>query len=197
MKSEINVIGNIQSFNTSIIGTSQSGKTDLGKQLQKDGYYYLAIDRLNVVDVKIDEIILFLGYEKELQLNYNQSMILSNVIFLVNNGYKKIIMDDLLTSLDLSIRRKLMEKLKEKDIRFINITMDIEDVLFTDYIIVMFNNQVALEGKTLEVLKEEKILKRMGLTLPFIVDLSIQLKYYGLIDKIYLDRDELVDVLWK
>ena len=53
-----------------------------------------------------------------------------------------------------------------------------------------------VEGPVVSVLKEEKILKNLGFSLPFIYDLSLQLNYYGLIDSIYLDEKVLVDKLW-
>ena len=54
-----------------------------------------------------------------------------------------------------------------------------------------------LDGKTLDVLNNEKILKRLGFDLPFMIDLSIQLKLYGLIDRTYLNMEDLVNNLWK
>jgi hypothetical protein len=53
-----------------------------------------------------------------------------------------------------------------------------------------------LEGSTLSVLKEEKLLKRLGYKLPFVVDLSLQLNAYNLIDSIFLDEEVLVNKLW-
>ena len=58
-------------------------------------------------------------------------------------------------------------------------------------------DQIIVEGKTLDVLKEEKLLKRLGLSLPFMVELSLLLQDYGLIDHIYLNKESLVNYLWK
>ena len=44
---------------------------------------------------------------------------------------------------------------------------------------------------------EEKILKRLGLGLPFIVELNRYLMDYGLINKYHLTNEELVGALWK
>ena len=54
-----------------------------------------------------------------------------------------------------------------------------------------------MEGKKELVLLEEKILKKLGFNLPFVVELSNGLKYYGLVNKVYFNMEELVDVLWK
>ncbi len=74
---------------------------------------------------------------------------------------------------------------------------NIEDALFFPYMVVLNEGIVAIEGKTLQVLEEEKLLKRLGVGLPFIVDLSLQLKLYGLVDKVYDDKRKLVEALWK
>ena len=54
-----------------------------------------------------------------------------------------------------------------------------------------------MEGTKEQVLNEEKILKKLGFNLPFIIELSKGLKLYGLIDKIYFNNEELVSALWK
>ena len=48
-----------------------------------------------------------------------------------------------------------------------------------------------------KALKEEKTFINCGLKLPFVVDLSLKLNYYDLVDKIYLDEKSLVDEIWK
>lgn len=197
MENKIKFVVNINEVNTTIIGTTQSGKTTLGKQLEELGFYYLSANNLKELQFDIDKIKTFLNIDSYLETTDRQSLVLANIIELINNGIKKIVFDDILTYVDFNVRKQLLKTLISQGIRIVNITMDIEDTLFTDYLIVMFNKQVALEGQTLEVLKEEKLLKRMGLSLPFMIDLSIQLQYYGLVDKIYLDKEELVSELWK
>ena len=54
-----------------------------------------------------------------------------------------------------------------------------------------------IEGNTQAVLEEERIIKKLGFNLPFIVELSSGLKYYNIVDKIYYDLESLVNYLWK
>lgn len=61
----------------------------------------------------------------------------------------------------------------------------------------MDNDKVLMEGNTIEVFQNEQALKRIGITLPFMVELSLLLKDYNLVDKIYLDKESLVQYLWK
>ena len=94
------------------------------------------------------------------------------------------------------LNKNLQEDLKKNNILFINVTNDIENSLYTKNLIVYDKENILIEGNTLAVLKKEKLLKRIGLQLPFYVELSILLKDYNLIDKIYLDKESLKSALW-
>ena len=106
-------------------------------------------------------------------------------------------LDDLLIYLNTRTKILLLNYLNSKNIMLINVTSNMEDVLYTDYILCLYKGISAIDGKTLDVLKEEKVLKRLGFSLPFMVDISIQLKLYDLIKKIYLNKEEMVKNLWK
>ena len=49
----------------------------------------------------------------------------------------------------------------------------------------------------MEVLEKDNILNKLGLRLPFMVDLSVKLKDYDLIKDIELNKNRMVDILWK
>ena len=108
-----------------------------------------------------------------------------------------IIFNDILSYLNRDKKEKVIKYIKSKKITLINITSDVEEVLYGDNLIVLNNNEIIFSGKTLEVLKNEKQLKDLGIYLPFIIDLSIQLNLYGLIKKIYKDEKKLIGDLWK
>lgn len=193
----LEVKGNKDNSNFTVIGPAHSGKSTFGKQYIELGYTYLALDNL-VSEVPLkDEIIKFFEIDDYKEFNDLQIKILNNLYILINKGNNKFVFDDILNYVDKDIKRQVTKSLDRKGIKFINITSNIEEVLLTDYLVVLYQENIVLEGKTLEVLKEEKIIRKLGLSLPFIVDISIQLQYYGLVDKIYLDNDELVCELWK
>ena len=79
----------------------------------------------------------------------------------------------------------------------LNFTSDIEESLFGSRIIVLGSDKILIEGETLGVLNEEKIMKRLGIGLPFVISLSKYLKDYELIDRYYLDYKSLGGALWK
>lgn len=91
---------------------------------------------------------------------------------------------------------EIRELLKAQNIKYINITSNIEEVLYADYLMVYDNDELVLNGRVKDVLKEEKKLKKMGFGLPFVVDLSTQLNYYDIFDRIYYDINSLVGDLW-
>ena len=93
-------------------------------------------------------------------------------------------------------RRSILDLLRKQNIRYINITSNIEDAIYCDYLVVFDNDNIVIEGPRNSVLKEEKLLKRLGFGLPFIVDLSTQLKAYGVVNSEYYDIDALAGDLW-
>lgn len=109
---------------------------------------------------------------------------------------KQVIFNEILYGLKLDEKMEIFKLLKKQNISYINVTSNVEDAIYYDYIFVYDGNKLVLEGNRNEVLKEEKTLKRLGYGLPFVVDLSIQLNYYDIFNKVYYDLDELVRALW-
>ncbi len=164
-----------------------------------------SLENLNIapkeINRKISELNDYFGINKILNkainnLNLNDKTLVKILSYaLIEPAY--IALDDLLQDLNTRTKILLLNYLNSKKITLINVTSDMEDVLYTDYTLCLYNGISAIDGKTLDVLENEKILKRLGLTLPFMVDLSIQLKLYGLVDKIYLNKEAMVKNLWK
>ena len=109
---------------------------------------------------------------------------------------KRIVFNNSLYLLRDYEKEEIFDLLKKQNIKYINITNDIEETIYCDYILVYDNNNLVIEGKKETILKEEKLLKKLGYGLPFVVDLSTQLNYYGVFTKIYYEMDDLVGDLW-
>jgi len=92
--------------------------------------------------------------------------------------------------------KEILALLKLQNISFIYVTSNTEYTLLGDYIYVYDEDKIIVEGKKETVLKEERLLKKLGYGLPFVVDLSTQLIYYDIFDKVYFDMDSLVGDLW-
>lgn len=189
------IAGDFSNKNISIIGLDQDKKDFIDNQFFKD---YFCLSSNNLKELAIDDkIFKDLNLSNTKKYNSQECKIIANVFDIIRSGIKNILFDDLLMYIHKDLKDKLIEYLKIEKINFINITSDMEEVIYSEYLVVTYNGMIALEGETINVLLEEKILKRLGFNLPFIVDLSIQLKYYGLVDKIYLAQEELVSELWK
>lgn len=114
---------------------------------------------------------------------------------------KIIFLDDICSMLTkketteiLTILKKLNE---EENLTIVMTTNNLEETLNFHELYILHNGEIVLEGSPLKVLQEDSTLNKMGLSLPFMVDLSLKLKYYDLIDYIELDMDRLVNALWK
>lgn len=111
-----------------------------------------------------------------------------------------LVLENVLCELDLN-DRKLVKSIFEEYTKnggiIINLTNDVEESLLSDRIIILNDNTLVCDGKTISVLNEEKLLKRLGIGLPFIVELNKYFMDYGMVDKYYLNNEKLVNALWK
>lgn len=111
--------------------------------------------------------------------------------------HKKVIFFNVLENLNKDEINKLYDYLKIHNILFINITNNIEEILYTKDLIIYDNNVIVAEGNTFELIKNDKLFRRLGFELPFIIHLSTLLNDYNLVNKIYYDKESLVGDLWK
>ena len=109
---------------------------------------------------------------------------------------KRIVFNEIWYYLSKEEKSELLEILKRRNVSFVNITSNVEDVIYSDYVIVYDDDKKILEGNKKMVLRNEKLLKRLGYGIPFVVDLSIQLNYYDIFDTVYYDMDKLTEALW-
>lgn len=153
------------------------------------------------IENRLDDINLFFNIKhlyncKLVDLNDNDRILIKILSYAIMEP-SYIALDDLFLFLNNRTEILLLNYLNYKNIILINVTSDLEDVLYTDYVLCLFDGKSAIDGKTIDVLKNEKILKRLGFSLPFMVDLSIQLQAYNLISKMYLNKEAMVRNLWK
>lgn len=109
---------------------------------------------------------------------------------------KRLIFKNSLYGLKKEEKKDIINLLAKQNINFVNVTCDVEESILSDYIVVYDEDKKVLEGNMESVLRNEKVLKKLGFGVPFVVDLSIQLNYYDVLKRVYFDLDELVGVLW-
>ena len=111
-----------------------------------------------------------------------------------------LVIDNIMCELDYQDKLLVFDILKEyskKGMIIINFTNDIEESLFGEKILIIYDKKLICEGKTMSVLNEEKILKRLNIGLPFMVELSKYFMDYGMISKYYLTNEKLIGAIWK
>ena len=189
----------IYNINTTILYTSSFNYTDDAIYYLNNNSIVITKDRgMDTFEIPNDIFELFheekLIHKKDLtKIDELKLKILASL----NTNKTVFVFFDVLTYLDKDFKERLIRYLILNKKRIINYTTDIEETLLLDYLVVLHENKIIMEGKKELVLKEEKILKKLGFNLPFIVELSNGLKYYGVIDKVYFNNEELVNVLWK
>ncbi|OLU37588.1 energy-coupling factor transporter ATPase [Ileibacterium valens] len=94
-----------------------------------------------------------------------------------------------------SINKQIRELNKNKDRTIISITHDMDEVAQSEYVIVLENGQVMMEGTPQEIFAHQDELEKMGLALPFALKISNRLKDMGVLDHGLLSLDEVVNSL--
>lgn len=171
-----------------ILGNHGCGKTTLLKTLKnknsKFKYYFL--EKSNTYEIKEDF---------ELKNNQEYLPYLKALFKKIASKPEVMVIDDLSSVFSYEDRVKIFDYLKSLGIKILYCTSDVEDVINFSYTIVIANKIIAMEGKTSLILKEEKLMKLLGYSLPFYVNLSTQLNYYGVLDHICYSKEELGDSL--
>ncbi|MBQ8472122.1 MAG: ATP-binding cassette domain-containing protein [Bacilli bacterium] len=141
----------------------------------------------NLLNKKIDSL------NKSLQ---NKLLIILALI----HDPKVLILDDIFLEMNKIDQEFMLKKLKElnKDgLTILNITSKLDTIYDSDIVYVLNNFQIETSGGVLEILEQDNYLNEIGLQIPFIIDLSLKLKFYDLIDKIYFNIEDLEEDLWK
>lgn len=121
------------------------------------------------------------------------------MLALIHNP-KVLVLDDIFYNMDYNDQIFILNKLAElnKDgLTIINITSKLDTIYNSSKVYVLNDFKIEYEGSTLEILEKDSYLNRLGFSIPFIIDLSLKLKFYNLIDKIYFDLNKLEEDLWK
>ncbi|GAB7387267.1 energy-coupling factor transporter ATPase [Bacillaceae bacterium] len=113
-----------------------------------------------------------------------------------------IILDEATSMLDPAGRKEVMDTAKrlnrEEGITIINITHFLDETLAADYVIVMHEGRIYLEGSPEQVYREVQRLADIGLEIPFHLQLKNALRAEGLpLPERVFTREELVSELWK
>lgn len=155
-------------------------------------------------NIRKEKIITSLNLSKLLNLKPNElsnsNKVLVSLTSILLSEPDILILDGTLEALDCFYKNKVIKILKyyyRRGMTIISVSHNAEDTLIGDDIMLLDSGSVILYENKTEFYKNEKILKKYGIELPFIVDLSLKLKYYNMVDKLYFNMEELVDAIWK
>lgn len=135
---------------------------------------------------------------EDLTISQKQELLIA--ISLLHNP-KILLLDNPFSMMNKKNKEKVIDiiknRIKKDNLTVILTTMNLEEILVSDYTYVLNNGEILMEGTPLSIVKEERLLNRAGLELPFMIDLSLKLEFYELIDEVITDMDRMVDTLWK
>ena len=67
---------------------------------------------------------------------------------------------------------------------------------FADRVLVMDDGNIKYSGNLDDILKHDNDLTKLGIDIPIMMDMSLKLQFYDLLDKVILNAEEMVDELW-
>ncbi len=112
-----------------------------------------------------------------------------------------LFLDDICEELEEKEKEEFIKLLRtlqlENQTSIIMTTSDLNIALESDYLFIINDKNILLEGEPLTVLEKDNVLNKIGLDLPFMVDLSVKLKDYNVVDRVELNMDRMVDTIWK
>ena len=153
----------------------------------------------------IEEILKGLGCKRIIKKAFStmseKELLLSYLVIALCQKPRILLVDQLSTVLEEQDTIKILKFLKtfqsKHPMTIIYSTINLTESLETDFLYIISEGKICLSGKPLDVLEKDNIINKLGLKLPFMVDLSVKLKDYDLIKEIELDKNRMVDMLWK
>lgn len=112
-----------------------------------------------------------------------------------------LVLDNAFMMIDINEKEEILKMLKEyntkKRVTIVSFCNNLDEVLYSDRLVVLNQGKIVIDGPFPEVFSEERVMRKIGIEVPFMVELSQKLKLYGLVDDIELDMERLVSKLWK
>lgn len=163
------------------------------------------INKTNITKTELKKIATTLKIanliKKEIKELNTKEIILVQLLKAISSKPEILLLDDFSTFFEENEIKDILIYLKkyqqENNATIIYSTINLKDSLLTDYLYIINDGQIVLEGLPLEILQKDNIINKIGLDLPFMIDLSVKLIDYDLINEIELDMDRMINKLWK
>ena len=132
------------------------------------------------------------------ELNTHERQLLLIMISLLHKP-KVLLLDSVLNIFTKNEKEDLIKVLNsfiQEGLTVINFTSNLSEACFSEKLILLSNFKILGEYTKEDIYKDDKLFYQNGLEIPFITDLSIKLKMYGVINKNYNDVKEMVNDIW-
>lgn len=86
---------------------------------------------------------------------------------------------------------------KDNNLTLVIATIQLDEIIDSDYVYIIKNGKVELKGEPIILLEKDNIINKIGLNLPFCIDLSVKLKDYNLLNEIKTDNLRIINDIWK
>lgn len=154
-----------------------------------------------IKDYLIKELKLKRLLTKDIKLLTKNEFILAQIVISLCKRPELLLID----SLDYYFNSKELEKLiiflkryqTKYNLTIIWTTLSLEGSILSDKLLIINDKKIILDGDPTDVLEKDNIINKSGLNLPFMIDLSIKLGDYDLIDEVELSKNRMINKLWK
>ena len=112
-----------------------------------------------------------------------------------------LILDESVMMIDETERKEVLDVIsyynKKKRVTILSFTHNLEETIYSDRLIILNEGKIVVDGAFPYVFDEERVMRKIGLEVPFAIELSQKLRVFGILDGLELDLERLVSKLWK
>ena len=129
-----------------------------------------------------------------------KELVLFQIIKAISKSNNLVIMDNIdeyFTKEELNkLYKNFYSCIDKYNMTFVITCLNLDSVVLLDELFIIDKGKTKIYGRPLEVLEKDNVLNKIGLELPFMVDLSVKLRDYDLIKEIELSKEKLIEILW-
>lgn len=139
--------------------------------------------------------------DKKIKELSNMELAKLNFASALMHNPKIIFMDNIFDFLSnneyIELMKILDDVVSKEEITVVYTTNNLNYILYSDNVFVINDKKLYLSGTVGEILEHDNLLAKIGIEISVMIDMSLKLKFYQLLNEIEIDPRKLVDILWK